>query len=67
MKYTGEFYNEGADKTNKKPIEVKEEIMKKANNNKMSGNNNVKNAKNAQNNNSQNGRNCGKQSPENCD
>ena len=30
MKYTGEFYNEGADKTNKKPIEVKEEIMKKA-------------------------------------
>lgn len=44
--------------------------MKKANNNKMSGNNNVKNAKNAknaQNNNSQNGRNCGKQSPENCD
>lgn len=43
--------------------------MKKANNNKMSGNNvkNAKNAKNAQNNNSQNGRNCGKQSPENCD
>ena len=31
MKYTGEFYNEGADKTNKKPIEVKEEIMKKQN------------------------------------
>ena len=42
--------------------------MKKANNNKMSGNNNVKNAKNAQNaQNGQNGRNCGKQSPENCD
>ena len=41
--------------------------MKKANNNKMSGNNNVKNAKNAQNNNSQNGSNCGKQSPEYCD